>query len=268
MKTKLIALLLLAATCNGFGQAQLQEVITDYATMRSKNKVVPIEMPANGQAAFYRITTFKEDKVEVNDALQYALRLTNFDTLALSDSYDFTKHNLTSTAVAGVNIYFFTDVKNADAFRTSGQTDGNCGSVENTKATTGRLTCKGKMLYVGLAPAEKGEPITTKVEVVSLVGGRNLNAYDRYPFSVQNETNAEVVYEISGDRTNWDTFHVPSLRKADFKLAASTIYLRVSTREKITEEYILQSGKKYKLYWDEEKFRVNLGEINKKTTKQ
>jgi hypothetical protein len=267
MKTKLIALLFFAAVCQGFGQAQLQEVITDYAKMRSKNKVVAVEMPTNGQSAFYRITTFKDDKVEVNDALQYALRLTNFDTLALSDSYDFSKYNLTSTAVAGVNIYFFTDFKNAEAFRTSGKTDGNCGSIEITKATTGRLTCKGKKLFVGLSPAEKGEPITAKVEIAALVGGRNLNPNDRYPFSIQNETNSEVVYEISGDRTNWDTFHVPSLRKADFKLAASTIYLRVSTREKITEEYVLQSGKKYKLYWDEEKFRVNLGEINKKTTK-
>jgi hypothetical protein len=267
MKTKLIALLLFAAVCEGFGQAQLQEVITDYAKMRSKNKVVTVEMPTNGQAAFYRITTFNSEKVEVNDALQYALRITNFDTLALSDSYNFSKHNLTSTALGAVNIYFFTDAKNAEAFRTSGKTDGNCGSIESTKVATGRLMCKGKMLFVGLSPTDKGEPLTAKVEIVGLVGGRNLNIYDRYPFSVQNETNAEVVYEISGDRTNWDTFHVPSLRKADFKLASQTIYLRVSTREKITEEYVLQTGKKYKLYWDEEKFRVNLGEIDKKIIK-
>ncbi len=263
---KQAAFLFVCFTCTlkAFGQAGLQEVITDFTNLKGKNKVVVVEMPNDAQATFYRITVFQQDKVNTTDTFFEALRRVNTKKLTDDATYDFSQHGLKSNGLSAIFAYFFTDEKDADVFKSKGNIGNTCFKSERTTSTTGKLECSGKKLYIGLQPTNSKEPVTVKVEIVAMAGGRSINAYDRFPYSIQNETNGEVVYEISGDRTNWETFHVPSLRKAEFKLAKSSVYLRVSTREKITVEYLIDTGKKYRLFWNEELYRVDLGESDKK----
>lgn len=246
-----------------FAQMGLQEVITDYQNLRSYNKVITVDLPENAQAAFYRITVFQREKVNTTESLYETLRLVDLKKLTDDPTYDFSQHNLKSNGLAPIDAYIFTDEKDANAFKSKNNTENSCFKAIGLRAATGKLECTGKKLFIAVKPTSK-EPVTAKIEVVVIAGDRSVNSYDRYPYSIQNETNGEVVYEISGERTNWETFHLPSLRKADFKLAKSSVYLRVSTREKITVEYFIQSGKKYRFFWNEDLYRVDLAESDKK----
>ena len=254
---------LLIISVPSLGQMGLQEVITDYENLRTSIKVVKVDLPENTQAAFYRITVFQREKVNTTESLLETLRLINPKKITDDATYNFAQHNLNSNGLAPVDAYFFTDEKDANAFKSKNTSENSCFNVAGIRAMTGKLECAGKQLFIAVKPTSK-EPVTVKIEVVALSGERSYNSYDRYPYSIQNETNGEVVYEISGERVNWEIFHLPSLKKADFKLAKSSVYLRVSTREKITVEYFIESGKKYRLFWNEELFRVDLAESGKK----
>lgn len=262
--SKLISLfLLLFITTIGYGQTSLQEVITDYENLSVYTKIVKIDLPENTRAAFYRITVFQREKVNTTESLYETLRLVNSKKITDDATYDFSQHNLKSNGLAPTDAYFFTEEKDAKAFAKKNITENNCFKADGIRAMTGKLECSGKQLFIAVRPTSK-EPITVKIEVAAIAGERSYNSYDRYPFSIQNETNGEVVYEISGERVNWEVFHLPPSQKADFKLANASVYLRVSTREKITVEYFIESGKKYRLFWNEELFRVDLAESGKK----
>lgn len=242
----------------------LQEVIVDYTDLRNKSKVVAVTLPAGAKEVFYRITTFNTEKVNTTETLFGSLRVVTPSKLK-AEGYNLAVHQLTSTTKSGVEAFLFTDLGAANRFKEG--SDVACKKIDDTQSTVGRLeaTCLSEMLYVGLRPVKKDEQITVKVEVVAFAPVRTNSEVDRYPFTIQNETDMELSYEISGDRTNWETFFLPKLRKAEFKLAATPVYLRVSTlQNKATEEYQLVSGKQYRLYWNKNKQQVDLGEIPKK----
>lgn len=249
-------------------QVAIQEVLTNYEELNNsflnkKYRVIKVNLPEDTEAFFYRITTFQPDKVNLNESLHDALRLVNSDKLINNPQYDFSAHDLKSNSLAPIDVYFFSDEKAANNFKSKGIIEHECFKLEHILTTTGKVSCQTNPLFVGIKASDSDRPVTVKVEFVSLSNERSLNAYDRYLYSIQNETNGEVVYEISGDRTNWEIFHLPSLRKADFKLAKSSVYLRVSTREKITVEYFIESSKKYRFFWNKELYRVDLAERNK-----
>ena len=246
-------------------QTVLQEVITDYSTIRNKNKVVEVTIPAGAIYVFYRITTFQTEKVNTAESLFNALRVVSPAKLEV-ESYDFSKHLLASNTESGAGVFFFNDMASVKSFQKGEQVAAPCSSLENAKSATGKLpaACNGNVLYVGLRPAQKGQPMTVKVEIVAFAPAVVSSSNDKYPFSIQNETDTELVYEVSGSRTNWDTFHLPAARKAEFKLASTPVYFRVSTEQgKKSEEYQLNSGKKYRLYWNKNKQQVDLGEMPK-----
>jgi len=242
----------------------LQEVITDYTNLRNKSKVVAVTLPAGAKAVFYRITTFNTEKVNTTEKLFGSLRVV-LPLKLQAEGYDLSSHGLASTANSGVEAFFFTDLGAANRFREGSEVA--CKKIDNTRSIVGRLEtpCQSEMLYVGLRPTKKDESITVKVEVVAFAPVRTNSDVDRYPFTIQNETDTELSYEISGNRINWETFFLPAMRKAEFKLAATPMYLRVSTQQnKTTVEYQLVSGKQYRLYWNKNKQQVDLGEIPKK----
>ena len=246
-------------------QTVLQEVITDYSNIRNKNKVVEVSIPAGAVYIFYRITTFQTEKVNTLESLYNSMRVVSPAKLEV-EGYDFSKHSLASNTKTGTDVFFFSDEASVKKFQKGEQVAAPCSSLENTKSATGKLaaSCNGKKLYVGLRPAQKGQPITVKVEIVAFAPALVSSSNDQYPFSIQNETDTELVYEISGSRINWDVFHLPAARKAEFKLASTPVYFRVSTEQgKKSEEYQLNSGKKYRLYWNKNKQQVDLGEMPK-----
>ncbi len=245
-------------------QTMLQEIIVDFTTLRRKEQVVEVTLPPGAKEVFYRITTFDPEKVNTGDALFNALRVVP-PTKLQAEGYDLAKHGLVSTAKSGVKAFFFTDLAASKRFKEG--SDVACKKLDSTQSVVGKLDaiCQSEMLYIGLRPAAKGEPMTVKVEVVAFAPVRVDSSVDKYPYTIRNETDVELVYEISGNRTNWETFYLPALRKAEFRLAASPIYLRVSTQKnKSTVEYQIVADKQYRLYWNKSKDQIDLGEMPKK----
>jgi hypothetical protein len=160
-----------------------------------------------------------------------------------------------------VSVGFFDDAASAEKFL-SGKEASPCFKADSTKSSAGVISgCRGETVYVAVKPLGKGNLGSIKVEIVALADVVEDPVNDRFPFSIQNELSGEVAYEISGDRLNWQAFYLPTKKRAEFKLADSQVYMRVSTLEKVTEEYKIDSGKKYRLYWNKDKNRLDLGEI-------
>jgi hypothetical protein len=245
-----------------FAQEMLQDVITDYQNMRSKNKYVKVSLPEGTNTIFYRVTVFNTSKVNTYDTFYQSLRLINTDSIR-SEKYNFDKHQLEPNAQTPIDVFFFDEESKADYFVKKDATDASIADVQNITHTAGKLKQNTtKELFVGIRFHEKKFPVIVKTEIVALSTVKS-DANDKYPYSIQNETNGEVSYEISGSRRDWDVFYLPTRKKADFKLAAPSVYLRVSTIVKSTEEYFLESGKKYRLYWNKDKQIVDLSEISK-----
>lgn len=250
MKFKFFILLLLSITYSTatFSQQILQEVIVDYQPLKSKTKVVKVELPKQTKAVFYRVTTFENDKVNTTETLYNSLRVINPEKLTAAN-YDFSSHLLVANTDAKVAVTFFND----KTMRAS------CKEIENTSSSAGSITCIGEEIYVAIRPLDKKN--TAKLEIVALSERPEDPVNDRYPFTIQNEMSGEIAYEISGDRTNWQAFFLPPQRKAEFKLADSQVYLRVSSADKSSEEYKIDSGKKYRFFLNKDKNRLDLGEI-------
>ncbi len=257
-------------TIDVVAQKMLQEVIVDYVIFRpnnsvnkllAKNKPIKVSLPKGTKAAFYRATVYQNEKVNTSDTFYKSLRVTNPDTL-LKEGFDFTPYLLEPNGEAGVEVYFFTDKKAANQFD-DGKDATPCQKIDSTKSAVGVLSasCQGEELYVGVRKKDKSKLVTVKVEIVALADVAEDPINDRYPFSLQNELSGEVSYEVSGDRNNWQAFFLPSKKKAEFKLADSQVYMRVSTIDKVTEEYKIDSGKNYRLYWNKDTNKVDLGEI-------
>ena len=251
-------------------QKMLQEVIVDYVFFRpsytvykllAKNKPIKFSLPKGTRTAFYRITVYQNEKVNTSETFYRSLRVTNPDTL-LKEGFDFTPYLSEPNGTTAVDVYFFTDRTSAEQFET-GKDGTPCQKVDSTKSAVGVLSagCRGESLYVGVRKKDKSKLSTVKIELVALADIAEDPVNDRYPFSIQNELSGEVSYEVSGDRTNWQAFFLPPKKKAEFKLADTQVYMRVSTLDKATEEYKIDSGKNYRLYWNKEKSRMDLGEI-------
>lgn len=251
-------------------QKMLQEVIVDYVVFRpntkvnkllAKNKPIKVVLPKGTQAAFYRITVYQNEKVNTSDTFYKSLRVTNPDIL-LKDGFDFRPYLLEPNGEAGVEVCFFTDKTAADQFE-AGKDAVPCQKIDSTKSAVGVLSagCRGEELYVGILKKDKSKLVTVKVEIVALADVVEDPLNDRYPFSIQNELSGEISYEVSGDRTNWQAFFLPSKKKAAFKLADTQVYLRVSTVDKVSEEYKIDSGKNYRFYLNKSTNKVDLGEI-------
>ncbi|WP_428657496.1 hypothetical protein [Runella sp.] len=255
-------------TIDAAAQKMLQEVIVDYVVFRpnttvnkllAKNKPIKVSLPKGTKSAFYRVTVYQNEKVNTSDTFYKSLRVTNPDTL-LKTGFDFTPYLSEPNGAVGVEVYFFTDKSAADKFD-AGKDATPCQKVDSTKSAVGVLSCQGEELYVGVKKKDKGKLVTVKIEIVALADVAEDPINDRFPFSIQNELSGEVSYEVSGDRTNWQAFFLPSKKKAEFKLADTQVYMRVSTLDKVTEEYKIDSGKNYRLYWNKDTNRVDLGEI-------
>ncbi|AEI49621.1 hypothetical protein Runsl_3245 [Runella slithyformis DSM 19594] len=251
-------------------QKMLQEVIVDYVVFRpdtkvnkllAKNKPIKVSLPKGTQAAFYRVAVYQNENVNTSDTFYKSLRVTNPDTL-LKDGFDFRPYLLEPNGEAGVAVYFFTDKTAANQFD-AGKDATPCQKIDGTKSAVGLLSasCQGDELYVGVRKKDKSKWVTVKVEIVALAELAEDPINDRYPFSIQNELSGEVSYEVSGDRTNWQAFFLPSKKKAEFKLADTQVYLRVSTIDKVSEEYKIDSGKNYRFHLNKDTGKVDLGEI-------
>jgi len=257
-------------TINATAQKMLQEVIVDYVVFRpnnmvnkvlAKNKPIKVSLPKGTKTTFYRVTVYQNDKVNTSDTFYKSLRVTNPDTL-LKEGFDFRPYLAQPNGEVGVEVHFFADKSAANRFD-SGKEAEACQKIDSTKSAVGVLSasCSGEELYVGIKKKGKGPLVTVKVEIVALADVAEDPINDRYPFSIQNELNGEVSYEISGDRTNWQAFFLPSKKKAEFKLADNQVYMRVSTLDKASEEYKIDSGKNYRLYWNKDTNKIDLGEI-------
>ncbi|AXE17935.1 hypothetical protein DR864_09405 [Runella rosea] len=257
-------------TINATAQKMLQEVIVDYVVFRpnnmvnkvlAKNKPIKVSLPKGTKTAFYRVTVYQNDKVNTSDTFYKSLRVINPDTLS-KERFDFTPYLAEPNGAVGVEVYFFADKSAASRFD-SGKEAEACQKIDSTKSAVGVLStsCAGEELYVGIKKKGKGPLVTVKVEIVALADVAEDPINDRYPFSIQNELSGEVSYEVSGDRTNWQAFFLPSKKKAEFKLADNQVYMRVSTLDKASEEYKIDSGKNYRLYWNKDTNKVDLGEI-------
>ena len=253
-------------------QKMLQEVIIDYVNLvppnvvnkvLAKNTPVKVSLLKGTQASFYRISVFKPEKVNTSARLYESIRVINPDSL-LKVGYSFDKHLLAPNANFKVSIGVFTDSKSAQKF-IDGKDAAPCFKIDSTQSAVGKLEgCQGDEIYIAIKPLEKRKSGYLKVELVSLVDVIEDPVNDRFPFSLQNELNGEVAYEVSGDRLNWQAFFLPSKKRAEFKLADNQVYMRVSTLDKVTEEYKIDSGKKYRLYWNKEKNRVDVEELPSK----
>ncbi|MFN3380907.1 MAG: hypothetical protein ACK41O_15725 [Runella zeae] len=254
-------------------QKVLQEVIVEYVVFRTsntvnnllaKNKPIKVTLPKGTAGAFYRITVYNNEKVNTWDTFYKNLRVINPDTLS-KEGFDFRPYLVEPNGELSVDVAFFTDKKAASDFD-SGKEATACYKVEDTKTAVGMLdkTCVGEELYFVVKKKEKSTLATVKVEIVALADIATDPVNDRYPFSIQNELSNEIAYEVSGDRINWQAFFLPTKKKAEFKLADSQVYMRVSTVDKASEEYKVESGKKYRLYWNKDKNSIDLGEISPK----
>ncbi|AYQ31584.1 hypothetical protein [Runella sp. SP2] len=250
-------------------QKMLQEVIIDYVNLvppnvvnkvLAKNTPVKVSLLKGTTTSFYRISVFQPEKVNTSSRLYETLRLVNPDTLTKAD-YSFDKHSLASNANFKVAVGVFTDAKSAQQF-IDGKETSPCFKIDSTQNSVGKLEgCRGDEVYIAVKPLGKRKLGSIKVEVVSLADVIEDPVNDRFPFSLQNELNGEVAYEVSGDRLNWQAFFLPSKKRAEFKLADTQVYMRVSTLDKVTEEYKIDSGKKYRLFWNKDKNRVDVSEI-------
>jgi hypothetical protein len=247
----------------------LQEVIVDYtdfnkSILLSKNrKVIEVTLPKDAREVFYRITTFNTEKVNLDQTLFEALRLVAPGKLK-SPNYDLTPHTLTSNATAGVETFFFAEQSAAERFKEG--SDVACKKIDATQSTIGRLeaTCQAEKLYVGFKATNK-QPITVKLEIVAFAPVAVNASVDKYLYTIENQTDRELAYEISGNRVNWEAFYLPAARKAEFRLADTPVYLRVSTQNvKNSLEYQLWTEKQYRLFWNDEKRQVDLVELPKK----
>lgn len=259
MKKNILLLLLSLMSGAVLAQKALQEIIIDYNTLRKKPKIVEVTLPKGLGSVFYRVTTFNTEKVNTYETLYNAVRLVNPDTLT-TGSYNFGQHLLTSNTDAYVAVGFFEDKTAADAYA-DGRETAHCGRVDSTQSAAGMIACKAEKMYVAVKPLSKGKIAIVKVEVVALADLPQDPINDRYPFVIQNELNGEIAYEVSGDRTTWQSFFLPKQRKAEFKLADTQVYLRVSTLDKVSEEYKIDSGKQYRFFWNKDKNRVDLAEF-------
>jgi hypothetical protein len=256
-------------TLNANAQKMLQEVIVDYVNIVpnnlvnkviAQNRPIKVSLLKGTSTTFYRITVFQPEKVNTYTRFYETLRLVNPDKL-VKEGYDFSKHVLTANGNFDVDVQFFTDAVAANKFL-DGKEASPCFKIDSTKSTAGVLNgCLGQALFVAVKPRQKGELGSIKVELVALSDVIEDPINDRFPFSIQNELNGEVVYEISGDRSTWQAFYLPTKKRAEFKLADTQVYMRVSTVGKITEEYKIDSGKKYRFYMNKEKKSLDLGEI-------
>ncbi len=254
---------------NASAQKMLQEVIVDYVNLLPPNtvnkvvgKVKPIKVSVlrGTSAAFYRITVFQPEKVNTYTRFYESLRLVNPDTLLKAD-YNFDKHLLVPNGNFNVDVQFFNNAYSAEKFL-AGKEENACFKIDSTKSSVGILNgCRGEEIYVAVKPRGKGNVGSIKVEIVALADVVEDPTNDRFPFSIQNELNDVISYEVSGDRTNWQSFYLPSKKRAEFKLADTQVYMRVSTLDKVTEEYKIDSGKKYRFFWNKDKNRLDLGEI-------
>lgn len=253
-------------------QKMLQEVIIDYVNLvppnvvykvLAKNTPMKVSLLKGTQTSFYRISVFQPEKVNTSSRLYESLRLVNPDTLT-KKGYSFDKHLLASNANFKVVVGVFTEAKSAQQF-IDGKPASACFQLDSTQSSVGILEgCRGEEIYVAVRPIGKRKLGSIKVEVVSLADVIEDPINDRFPFSLQNELNGEVAYEVSGDRLNWQAFFLPSKKRAEFKLADTQVYMRVSTLDKVTEEYKIDSGKKYRLFWNKDKNRVDVGELPSK----
>jgi hypothetical protein len=269
---KISILILLSAflvTLNVSAQKMLQEVIVDYVNLlpanmvnkiTAKNKPIKVSLLKGTSAAYYRVTVFQPEKVNTYTRFYESIRLVNPDTL-LKEGYDFNKHLLETNGNFNVSVQFFNDASSAEKFL-EGKEGSPCFKIDSTKSSVGQITgCRGETVYVAVKPLGKDKLGSIKVEIVALADVIEDPINDRFPFSIQNELSDVVSYEISGDRTNWQSFFLPTKKKAEFKLADTQVYMRVSTLDKVTEEYKIDSGKKYRLYWNKDKNHLDLGEI-------
>jgi hypothetical protein len=269
---KLLFLNLLAAflvAIDVSAQKMLQEVIVDYVNIvpnnvvnkvLTPNKPIKVILAKGTSSVFYRITVFQPEKVNTYTRFYETVRLVNPDSLT-KEGYDFSKHLLEANGNFNVQVQFFNDAASANKFL-DGKEASYCTKIDSTKSTAGVLNgCRGQDLFVAVKPREKGKFGSIKVEIVALSDVIEDPINDRFPFSIQNELNGEVAYEVSGDRLNWQAFYLPTKKRAEFKLADSQVYMRVSTLDKATEEYKIDSGKKYRFYMNKEKNRLDVGEI-------
>ncbi len=269
---KIFFLSLLSAflvTLNTSAQKMLQEVIVDYVNIApnnlvnkvlAKNKPIKVSLLKGTSVVFYRVTVFQPEKVNTYTRLYETLRLVNPDTL-VKEGYNFNKHLLEANGDFDVAVQFFGDAAAASKFL-DGKEASPCFQIDSTKSVAGIVKgCRGDEIFVAVKPRGKGKVGSVKVELVALADVAEDPINDRFPFSIQNELSGEVAYEISGDRMNWQAFYLPSKKRAEFKLADTQVYMRVSTLDKATEEYKIDSGKKYRLYWNKDKNRLDLGEI-------
>lgn len=254
---------------NASAQKMLQEVIVDYVNILpqnivnkvlAKNKPIKVTLPKGTSVAFYRVTVFQPEKVNTYTRLYETVRLVNPDTLS-KEGYDFSKHLLAANGDFEVAVQFFDDADGAEKFL-SGKEASPCFKIDSTKSSAGTIKgCRGDSFYIAAKPLEKKQLGSIKIEIVALADVAEDPINDRFPFSIQNELSGEIAYEISGDRINWQAFYLPSKKRAEFKLADTQVYMRVSTLEKVTEEYKIDSGKKYRFYWNKDTNRFDLGEI-------
>jgi hypothetical protein len=254
---------------NASAQKMLQEIIVDYVNIvpnniinkvLTPNKPIKVSLPKGTSTVFYRITVFQPEKVNTYTRFYETVRLVNPDSLT-KEGYDFGKHLLEANGNFNVQVQFFNDAASANKFL-DGKEASYCAKIDSTKSTAGVLSgCRGQELFIAVKPLEKGKFGSIKVELVALSDVIEDPINDRFPFSIQNELNGEVAYEVSGDRFNWQAFYLPTKKRAEFKLADSQVYMRVSTLDKVTEEYKIDSGKKYRFYMNKEKNRLELGEI-------
>ncbi|MEZ4903777.1 MAG: hypothetical protein R2822_19490 [Spirosomataceae bacterium] len=270
---KYFALLLAFLTIQAASaQQMLQEVIVDYVNIVpqnivnkviAKNKPIKVVLPKGATLALYRITVFQPEKVNTYTRLYETVRLVNPDTLA-KEGYNFDKHLLEANGNFNVAMRVFKEEKEANNYL-EGKEASACFEIDSTQSKVGILKgCGEETVFVAIKPLEKKKLGSIKVELVALADVVEDPINDRFPFSIQNELSGEIVYEVSGDRMNWQAFYLPSKKKAEFKLADSQVYVRVSTLDKVTEEYKIDSGKKYRFYWNKDTNRFDLGEIPKK----
>lgn len=256
-------------TVDASAQKMLQEVIVDYVNIVPKNlvnkvltpnKPIKVSLSKGTSSVFYRITVFQPEKVNTYTRFYETVRLVNPDSLT-KEGYSFNKHLLEANGNFNVQVQFFNEAVSANKFL-DGKEASYCAKIDSTKSTAGVLDgCRGQELFIAVKPLGKGKFGSIKVEIVALSDVIEDPVNDRFPFSIQNELNGEVAYEVSGDRLNWQAFYLPVKKRAEFKLADSQVYMRVSTLDKATEEYKIDSGKKYRFYMNKEKNRLELGEI-------
>ena len=254
---------------NTSAQKMLQEVIVDYVNIVpsnrinkviAKNKPIKVVLPKGATLTLYRVTVFQPEKVNTYTRLYETIRLINPDIL-MKKGYDFSKHLLEANGDFTVGMRVFKEQKEAEKYL-EGKEASACFEIDSTKSKVGILKgCGEETVFIAVKPLENKKLGSIKIELVALADVAEDPINDRFPFSIQNELSGEIAYEISGDRMNWQAFYLPSKKRAEFKLADTQVYMRVSTLEKVTEEYKIDSGKKYRLYWNKDKNHFDLGEI-------